>query len=370
MKIYFFGWPSEVGGAGTKLAHLLRLLRREFELTAIPFAKEELSDVRGQEQLRELGVQWMPFADLPERLNGWGVILCNQPFVASPMLAEVRRRGLRIAWSSEMMWTTRAELGAVAFGQFDAVLYVSVAQRLVLEPEYLLMLSEASAGTQITSSTEVEGWLGNRQLRWVMTGNYIDPAEYPFVIREPRIRYSRPLVIGRLSRPDPTKYPDDFPQHYEGLGLQNARFRVMAWSEELASRWPAHHFGSRWDLLRTMAEPPVKFLQSLDLFVYQLGPKFRESWGRAVVEAMLTGAVPLVPAGMEHHLHNLVPHGEGGFHCASAADYGRYARLLEEDDALRDRLAHQARAFAERSLCNEAEHLEQWRRLFHGRGPA
>ena len=76
-----------------------------------------------------------------------------------------------------------------------------------------------------------------------------------------------------------------------------------------------HRFDRRWDLLPKEAESQVEFLHSLDLFVYSLGPTFRESWGRSTVEAMLTGAVPLVPKGGGHHLENLIPHGQGGFLC-------------------------------------------------------
>jgi hypothetical protein len=52
---------------------------------------------------------------------------------------------------------------------------------------------------------------------------------------------------------------------------------------------------------------------SLDLFVYLLGHRIKESWGRAVVEGMLTGCVPVLPAG--HQFHKLTAHRESGFIC-------------------------------------------------------
>ncbi|MFO1497596.1 MAG: glycosyltransferase [Verrucomicrobiota bacterium] len=140
----------------------------------------------------------------------------------------------------------------------------------------------------------------------------------------------------------------------------------MAWSPQLAARWPRHVFDARWDLLPSLAESASAFLRSLDLFVYSLHPSCRESWGRAVVEAMLSGAVPLVPAGEQHHLESLISPGETGFVCRTAADYGRYARQLENDPGRRSRLARQARAFAEKHLCNPAHHRDLWRRLFYG----
>ncbi len=79
--------------------------------------------------------------ELPGRLEGWGVAICNADFISSGRAAEARRRGLRLAWSNEMMWTFREEQGALILGLFDAVLYVSDAQRRALEPLYQRMLS-------------------------------------------------------------------------------------------------------------------------------------------------------------------------------------------------------------------------------------
>ncbi len=135
-----------------------------------------------------------------------------------------------------------------------------------------------------------------------MNGNYIDPAEFPFRDRTGESSAGQPLVVGRLSRPDPHKFPPDFPQFYEDLGLKNPEFRVMGWNDEMAARWPGRRFDERWKLLAPLAEPTAQFLQGLDLFVYSLHARFRESWGRVVVEAMLTGAIPLLPAGGEQHL--------------------------------------------------------------------
>ena len=114
------------------------------------------------------------------------------------------------------------------------------------------------------------------------------------------------------------------------------------------------------ELLHANAESAVEFLQALDLFVYDLGPSFSESWGRAVVEAMLTGAVPLVSGEPRHHLRELVPHGEAGFLCRTPEEWREHAQRLQRDGELRRRMARAARRFAESELCGARPHLQSW----------
>ena len=129
----------------------------------------------------------------------------------------------------------------------------------------------------------------------------------------------------------------------------------------MARVYAHHRFDARWELLAKAAESQVQFLHSLDLFVYSLGPNFRESWGRSTVEAMLTGCVPLVPRGGGHHLENLVPHERAGFLCATNDEYREHVARLRRDVTLRKKLARAARRHAEHELCNRAEHLRVWR---------
>ena len=89
-----------------------------------------------------------------------------------------------------------------------------------------------------------------------------------------------------------------------------------------------------------------------------------ESWGRAAVEAALTGAIPLVPKGGGHHLENLVTDGVSGFHCADDADYRHCARLLQDDPALRRKMSRAAREWSVEKLCNRDDHLALWARVF------
>ena len=142
----------------------------------------------------------------------------------------------------------------------------------------------------------------------------------------------------------------------------------IAWPEsrKTSELWKPARFVGSWDLLAARAETQVDFLQSLDLFVYDLREDCSESWGRAVVEAMLTGAVPLVPGHPRHHLRNIVPHGVGGFLCSTNDEWREHAQRLQADDALRKKMAKAAREFAVEELCNAAKHRAAWREVFEG----
>ena len=362
-KLYWFNWPSSVGGADTKFVHLLPLLCRDFDITVVPNGPEYLERGHWRDHLAGMGIRAVAMEELPERLEGWAVALCNGAFFERGIAREMKRRGARIAWSNEMMWHFDGEISAVADGVVDRLMYVSPGQRAALEPAYR---KACGAPVEEPAMDLLWGEIPRRRatlLPWVMAGNWIDPAAFPYRRRGTGERSV--FTIGRLSRPDPDKFPDDFPDSYERLGLKEpARFRVMGWSEALSERWCEHEFDARWELLPPASEPVTAFLDSLDVFVYGLSPRFRESWGRAVVEAMLSGVVPVVPRGGGHHLERLVNHGVSGFLCSSEEEFGKHVRALQEDRGLLARLSAGAREDACGRHCHAAAHLSLWQRVF------
>ena len=372
-NIYWFNWPAHVGGSDTKFVHTLRLLAGEYHITVIPNDAGYYADPMWLDYLAGLGVKTALLHELPAQLDGWAISLCNGLFIKNGMLGDCLRRGLRVIWSSEMMWHFYGELEAVRFGLIHRVLYVSAAQRRLLEPGYRWALSGEPRRPSTPPDVPLEdadAWHGRlngpegRGIDWIMSGNYIDPTQFPFRARGVK-NPGDPFTIGRVSRPDPDKFPDDFPLSYERLGLREpVRFRVLGWSDQMAARWPDHFYDERWDLVPTAGEPVTTFLDSLDILVYDLSPRFKESWGRAVVEAMLSGVVPLVPRGGGHHLEHLVPHGVGGYLCDGPEDFARHARALQDDPALLARLSLGARNWATEHLCNASEHLTIWRQVF------
>jgi glycosyltransferase involved in cell wall biosynthesis len=326
--LYIFGWPGAIGGARTKLAHLLPLLHEHFSITLIPNNPVRLKEKGWTRRLDRLRVRYSTIKQLPRRLEGIALSLCNPLFFTQRIAHRARDKGLKIIWSSEMMWHHEGELEAVQSGLVDKVLYVSEVQKKSL-------------------------CAGYGALPWAMTGNYVDPRQFPFQERQ-----HSTFHIGRLSRASPDKYPEDFPVFYECLELPDTRFRVMAWDEVLARKYRWHRFDARWDLLPEAAESQVAFLRSLDLFVYPLGHTVTESWGRSTVEAMLTGCIPLVPAG--HHFEHLLVHGQSGFICQDFLHYKEYAQRLCLDWPYRVQLARQCHGHARTKLCDKEQHLKLW----------
>ena len=327
-SLFIFGVPGNVGGAATKIAHLIKLLSRDFRITLVPPHVSFLKDKDVRRLVERLDVCCSLLKDLPKQLPGVALAVCDRDLFSSGRAIEIKRRGLKLVWSNEMMWAFEGETQAAKDGVIDRVLFVSEFQ--------------AGAFAEIY-----------RGVAALNVGNYIDPDDYAW-----RERQNPVFAVGRLSRADPKKYPLDFPAFYEELRLAEARFRVMAWSLDLQKQYKWHRFGPEWDLLPERKEPARTFLYSLDVFLYPLGHRIKESWGRAVVESMLTGAVPVVPAG--HQFHKLMVHGESGFVCQEYHEFKAVVRELYENYPLRMKLSRRAAAHAREHLCNPEEHRRKW----------
>ena len=196
-KLYLVGVPGPVGGAATKIAHLLRLLRRDFDITLVAPDIAALRDKQVRTSLEREKAPYALLKDLPKQLEGVALAICDADFFTSGRARELKARGLKVVWSNEMMWAFKGEAEAVKEGLIDPVLLVSEFQGKALEEAY-------------------------RGAPTFLTGNYVDPDDYRW-----RERANATFTLGRLSRADPTKYPVDFPVFYEELGLPDVRYRVI-----------------------------------------------------------------------------------------------------------------------------------------------
>ncbi len=270
----------------------------------------------------------VPILELQELRGEQVVAICEPEFFVSGDCERLHSSGHRILWGNEMMHVFPGESDAYARRHIDHTLFVSEEQRQSFTPH----IGEVSH---------------------TVVGNFIHPDLFPFVQRN----HERP-TLGRLSRPDPSKYPVNFPLFYRDLLVPDARYRVKAWSADLATAFSWYPFGEDWELLSHDEGSAVTFLHSIDLFVYPLGHRFVESWGRSTVEALLTGAIPFVPAG--HSFHHLIRHEESGFICGRYEDWRYYVAQVVADPSLRRRLGERCADHARRDLCGIDHHLELW----------
>ena len=328
-RILIYGVPGDVGGAATKIRDLAYLLGAG--RSAITVITPDASSAKNR-QLRiiaaNLGLTVQRLSDVNAEAGEAVLAVCDLSFFLSGAAEQIKRKGLRVVWSNDMMWEFQGEAEAVKRGLVDRVVFVSEVQRQAFAKLY--------AGVQQH-----------------LIPNYVSPHTFPLCER-----HNPNFCIGRLSRADPVKYPMDFPVFYEALGLEEVRYRVQAWSEQMRKKYAWHRFGPEWDLLPAGKIPAPEFLSGLDLFVYPLGHQFVESWGRSTVEAMLTGCVPLVPRG--HNFEHMMVHGESGFICGNFAEFKAVARELYHNRALREQIGRQAAQHARTVLCNEEEHRKMW----------
>lgn len=328
MKIGISGIPGLVGGAATKIIDMIRLLHAAVDLVVIvPNGKVQLESAV-QRVLSPCRWRMITRHEAEKETFDAVIGVCQLDIFTSGFARRLKERGTKFLWSNDMMWEFQGEADAVKEGLIDGVIFVSDVQR------------EAFSGLY-------------KHVKQFLVPNYISPSDFPFADRSNTV-----FTIGRLSRPDPVKYPADFPVFYESLGLDDVRFRVQAWSPALAKLYAWHRFGPQWELLSANKIPACKFLQSLDLFVYPLGHGVVESWGRSTAEAMLTGCVPLVPAG--HFFHRLMEPGESGFIFESFDDCRECARLLYRDARARKRMSLAAARYAREHLFNEENHRALW----------
>ena len=248
-NLFLFGVPGKVGGAATKIRHLIILLRDHYRITVvlphIGFTKDrEITSF-----LRLYDVPYCLQKDLPAHVEGIALAICREDFFVLKVPEDAKRRGMKVVWSNEMMWEFKGEREAAGAGLIDKVLFVSGFQAAGFQDIY-------------------------RGIPFAIPGNYVAPEDFAF-----RERTNAVFTMGRLSRPDPGKYPEDFPVFYEEMGLDDVRFRVMAWNDKLRQKYRWHRFGERWELLGPQKEDTEKFLQSLDVFLYPSATSLRSRGG-------------------------------------------------------------------------------------------
>ncbi len=336
-KLFVFTWPSYLGGADTRIAHTLKLWSEFMDVTVIPNTAAKLDQKDWTSYLDSINVKYTMIENIPDKIDGFAISMCNDRFFVDGKAKKMKDKGAYIIWSAEMMWHHQGEIEAVLDETVDCVLYTSEINKKYLSPGYKKRKSPIDS---------------------YVVDNYIDPDFFPH-----KIRHNTNFTVGRLSRADNLKYPENFPLFYESLELKNPKFRIMGWNDYLSNKYSWHKFDSKWEFLKEQQESQLDFLHSLDLFVYPLGHNFIESWGRSTVEAMLTGIPVVVPVG--HNFANIVEHGKSGFICNTFQDFKSACQHLQANPNRRRDMGDYAANSCREKLCNKESHVAKWKEIFN-----
>ncbi len=104
------------------------------------------------------------------------------------------------------------------------------------------------------------------------------------------------MIIGRHSRPDPLKWPDD-PDELRAIYPTDGSVavRVLGGADAVADR--LGEIPPAWEVLPFGSVEPAEFLAGLDAFVYFHHRDLTEAFGRTILEALAAGVPVVVP----HH---------------------------------------------------------------------
>lgn len=165
-----------------------------------------------------------------------------------------------------------------------------------------------------------------------------DAWDYAPLAREP----GTPFVVGRAARPDPAKWSSHI---FDALDpVPNVQAICLGADERVRRQVGRRKYA---EVLAPGAMPTRLFYNKLHAMICY-NSTAKENWPRVGLEAMACG-VPLVADG-HWGWEEMIRHGETGFLAQRTSEFTEYLRLLEADEAIRLRIAQQARRSLKQDL--------------------
>ena len=103
------------------------------------------------------------------------------------------------------------------------------------------------------------------------------------------------IKIGRHSRPDPLKWPDDLTAALEAYPARNDYNISMLGGGTFLRKSYDGTLPNHWGLIPFASVSVSEYLRSLDFYVYFHSDAWVEAFGRAILEALATGLVTILP---------------------------------------------------------------------------
>ncbi len=339
MRVFFIGYPGELGGACTEAWHTVKLWRRFGAQVHLIPTWGQASEAKAK--LDALGcVTHSVMPEDMERVEGLAgrpvVSMCNGEFLRHAH--RFRAMGCPILWANCMTFLFDQEKRFFAdHGPFEAMIYQSQFQRAQLEPLMAPFGYDPANGHLIRGAFDCSDW------------NFAPRPHAPGEV----------FVVGRAARPDPDKWSSNTWSIYERIQVRNKRALMLGMDDRTHAKLgkpPA------WaDCLKPMAIPAKQFFAALHCLLPVNGGA-RENWPQAGLEAMAAG-VPIV-AQNDWGWREMIQHGVTGFLGSCDEELAHYAALLAYDEDLRQRIVRAARQRLEQEHAAPEKLWTGWQRAF------
>lgn len=339
MRVFFVGYPGEMGGACTEAWHTIKLWRRfGVDVHLIPTWGHAGP---WQKKLDALGctTHLIPPEQL-DRVPGLAssavVSMCNSEFLLHAH--RFRALGCPIIWVNCMTFLFEQEKRFFAeHGPADAMVFQSEFQRAQLEPQLAPFGYDPATGHLIRGA--------------------FDASEWPF---HPRPHSpGEVFLVGRVARPDPDKWSSNTWPIYERIQVHGKRALMLGMDERTHSKLGK---APAWaDCLKPMAIPVKQFFATLHCLLPVNGGA-RENWPQAGLEAMAAG-VPIV-AQNDWGWREMIEHGVTGFLGGCDEELAHFAAVLAYDEGLRQRIVRSARRRLEAEFACPETLWKCWLRVF------
>jgi glycosyltransferase involved in cell wall biosynthesis len=275
-RVFLLGFPGLIGGANTEAFDTLKLWRANgLPVAVIPTWEMPDLDSPRYRDIVELGCEVIASGPDDRLLRTEGlpgsivVAFCNQRFLLHAGV--FRKLGCRIVWVGCMNWLFKQErLHYREHGPFHWYVFQSQYQQDKILPRLQSYDFDRSRCTLIRGAFDPQPWIG------------LPPR--PHIPGEA-------FIIGRISRPDPDKFPRDLWAQYDRINSPKLA-RVLGFDFESQD----HHCGPppRWvETIKPGGEPVDEFLRSIHCLCPGTGAVAVENWPRVGLEAMAAG-VPVI----------------------------------------------------------------------------
>jgi len=330
-ELWVCGFPSTLGGADTELDHNIDLWTQcGVDVHLMPVNPPDNPVMVKKCEDRGCTIhKWEPSLFKGKVVVGF----CTKLFLESLETIHNYGKPALVIWFNCMTWPFDEEKKAIENGWIDLHGFVSSYQESLLRPKQ----------EKIGKIESLEGYKP-----------YYHISHEPI----PKIRNGH-YSMGRLSRPDPSKFSDDMWRIFMKVcSPVPTKTFIMGWDDKIQERCGKAPEGLDWMVISPNAKTQEEFYALLHVLIHKTGGS-KESYGRIVPECYEFGVVPIVEK--NYAFPDIVIEGETGFMCDSSDEMSYVASALAFDDSKRKAVVKAGRSFLENEISNKEKCWKAWK---------